>query len=148
MKILFLDIDGVLNSRSFLQELDVPKKTIDHIICDKNHNVLQTLFEKHLDLHSVVSSSHRINNDLSALKSNLSGLRVIDAISSDVTQDRGELINEWLSNTNQDIESWAIIDDTPQLILDQQKDRLVSPLLKTGVKPKHVNQLDNILSLS
>lgn len=147
MEILFLDIDGVLNNHQYRQRQSEKNDrfTITEAVCDKHLEKLQKLFNSREKLHSVVTSTHRIRNDISLLKENLSGLRVISKTpEANLERKRGELINKWLES-HESVESWAILDDNTKEMLESQIPKTVSPGTHAGLKSRHVDELDKVL---
>ncbi len=121
MKVLFLDIDGVLNSTEYSQK--VPRRSL---VCDptsidpESCLLLQSLFEKHQDLVVVISSTWRKALSIDELREVLSekGLdarRIVEFTPVLHGQIRGQEILSWLRTqslkSNFPVTSIAILDD-------------------------------------
>lgn len=148
MKIIFLDIDGVLNSsRSFVaglhrtetyQNKDDPYYvklttcTIDPIAVDLINKILRD-FD---DAYIVLSSSHRKNfykikdrdQKLVAMQQYLTSLGLIGARLIDWTPSldtrRGGEIKHWLTENKDVVDAYAIVDDSSDM-LEEQEDNFV-----------------------
>jgi hypothetical protein len=134
MKIIFLDIDGVLNSDK--SEL-IEKNTQDNILRElkivlphEMHVRWLNEIVKKTGAKVVISSTWRINNSLLAL----SGLLVYvgfkyfifdktPIISNSGSLPRGEEIRLWLkyNSTVRHIDSYVILDDDNDMLEEQQK---------------------------
>ena len=137
MKVLFLDIDGVLTtSRS-------RRKAIDH--CDRNcvlellHIVGQT------GCKIVVSSSWRIFGEQhvkDALQANGAPVFAIIGFTPDLHgEERGDEIQAWL-DSNPDVEKFAIVDD------DADMGHLLGYLIRTDDGLTHAQAEDIIYKLN
>lgn len=140
MKVLFLDIDGVLNNfkdRNF-------GKSLSKASCEN----LNTLLKKVPDLKIVISSAWR-HNGLEFMKemlneNNIDGKRVID-ITGNENGIRGYQIQCWLDR-NPEVTNCVIIDD------DSDMGELMNKLVKTnsfvGLTSKAVEQAEEVLKTS
>lgn len=136
MKVLFLDIDGVLNSAS----------TMKHGVhlCNKRIVMLSRLC-KELDLKVVISSSWREIYDLRELKELLhrtgfGGIpRVIDVTGNDTRGNRGTEIKAWL-DAHPEVVQYAIIDDDRDM-LPEQLPYFVKTSWKTGLNQRACEKL-------
>lgn len=123
MKILFLDIDGVLNSsRSCLAFGMYPMNlqqlhAFDHVAI----GLIQTLCEADPNVKIVLSSAWRLTYKHDAVGKAL-GLPIIDRTVM-LNTSRGAEIAEWLGR-HPDIETWVIVDDDDDM-LDSQQSRFV-----------------------
>ena len=140
MKVIFLDVDGVLNSeRSFLAgaargkqyEIDQPYDpywmkitmcTIDHVACDLINRICRKT-----DAKIVVSSTHRkhfADNDkkLGAMKEYFNNLGVdgknIIGWTESLHTIRGIEIKEWLGR-HPDVTDYVILDDSSDMLPEQ-----------------------------
>lgn len=142
MRVIFLDLDGVLNTFShFSSTGDFSKSACKH---------LKDLLGKVSDLMIVVSSSYRLHG-LDACKAILdkNGIdpkRVIDItddIKEDGTNDRGYHIKKWLDR-HPKVFSFVIIDD------ESDMDDLMNKLVKTnsfiGITKKDIDLALEILN--
>lgn len=164
MKIIFLDIDGVVNStRSFLagrarldaykaKDEDVPYYskltlcTIDSVAVDMINRILVEA-----DAHIVLSSSHRMHfrrMDISHVQEYLTRLGFIGERCIDVTPvldncPRGLEIKTWL-DTRDDVECFVIIDDSSDM-LDEQEPFFVRTNLEIGLSAEDYRKASKIL---
>lgn len=138
MKIIFLDIDGVLNSdRSIIggnyrMKLDADKyddyrikftkSTIDPIGCE----LINTILREFPEVSLVLSSTHRMHyhgpNKLKDLQDYLTflgidGSRLI-GYTDVLHKPRGEEIQKWLDE-HPEVEAYAIIDDSNDMLIQQ-----------------------------
>jgi hypothetical protein len=132
MKILFLDIDGVLNSYQsarmlhhirrneketpeYIQRFLLEKEGLD--VCPLAISNLEYLLEEVKELKIVLSSTWRLGLDLKGIKklfpmSELIRERIIDStpcLRSDCQ--RGDEIKRWLINTSYRVRKFAVLDD-------------------------------------
>jgi hypothetical protein len=141
MNILFLDIDGVLNSAS----------TMKHGVhlCNKRIVMLSQLC-KELDLKIVISSSWRLLYDLRELKEmlNRTGFsgrqRIIDVTNEHNTGHRGIEIKIWLT-AHPEVTRYAIIDDDRDM-LPEQLPYFVKTSWKTGLNQRACGKLRTIFT--
>ena len=127
MNILFLDVDGVLNSnQNFLATKDIkvyPADTLNDADLfamkrDTNSNnmwVLDYILDKVPDLKIVISSSWRNHYDIESFKElfkiyGLDGNRIIDKTPIRLSSERVHEIHMWLDD-NKDVKKWAALDD-------------------------------------
>lgn len=163
MKVLFLDIDGVLNSsQHFKRTTELRQKTskqgmdfrdsewltnIDQVCV--NH--LKHLMSKVPDLHIVISSTWRKTHPITLLKKNLSEMLNVNSdrilgITPVLWKNgevRGDEIQAWL-NEHPDVSRFAIVDD------DSDMAHLQSHLFKTtwekGLQFEHVSKIEEFLN--
>lgn len=115
MKILFLDIDGVLNHAKtrerFRGVFGINKKFL---------RIFNTIIRDVPDLKVVLSSTWRLYKDnREELKKN--GIEYIDVTPALRTSFRGEEIKKWLEeNESLEIEKFACIDDDSDFLEDQK----------------------------
>lgn len=145
MKIIFLDIDGVLSTYSDLHkelEINPDKKIKIDTIFERPTLLLKEIIDK-TDAMVVLSSSWRITHFNVAVKLLKEyGIEVIGATPY-LGKIRGEEIKAWLKE-NDYVESFVIIDD------DSDMGELMDNLVKTdnyyGLQEEHVEQAINILN--
>lgn len=158
MKIIFLDVDGVLNNRQFVRVMHFlyggngyggfarpPFKRQDIKWDLYNVAALKRLMNKS-GANIVISSSwrfHHTKNDFKAMFQ-LYGLkpgRIID-MTPDTGNIRGDEVNNWLSQTDLDIGKYVILDDNSDFHSDQ-------PLVQTdddiGLTERDVDEALKIL---
>ena len=123
MKIIFLDIDGVLNSADFFKKkheetgLTQGGARVESIDPDALR-LLERILEE-TDARIVVSSSWRIGRETVEIKKilRLAGFRHWDKIidrtpsAGSLSEQRGEEIGMWLDEYNEDVETFIILDD-------------------------------------
>lgn len=150
MKVLFLDIDGVLNSADWYGDRphrflkDDPEESEWDCELDPAAILrLKKLMHAVPDLEIVISSTWRLNHELSEFKRRFSQMlsiepsRVIDKTPR-LGSIRGLEIQDWL-NRNTSVSKFAIIDD------DSDMGELMDSLFKTswqsGIQDEHVKAL-------
>jgi hypothetical protein len=143
MKVLFLDIDGVLNL--------IPKSSSDGKF-DKTCMInLEYLLNKVTDLKIVVSSAWR-KNGLDSVRNTLkeNGIdprKVIDITGDEQSEDekdhRGYQVECWLKR-NPEVKSFAIVDDNTDFV--PLKNKLVKTSPHKGLTQANVEKLIEILS--
>ncbi len=119
MKVLFLDIDGVLNSEKYYQKgrtnLSYPLSEIDPASVDLiNYIVSET------GCKIVLSSSWRLNglNECNNIFEKVGLPKIYDIIPIHLVRGcRGEEIQEWLDTHK--IESYVIVDDVNDMLPNQ-----------------------------
>ena len=143
MKVVFLDIDGVLNDGFTMLRTGKDFPTRDHLDC------LRAIVDA-TDAQIVLSSSWRYHkSDFNDAKNALRnvGLVIMDK-TKELPRGRGAEINEWLSR-HSDIESYVILDDHDDEytnFLPEQYEHLVLTTFCEGLLPKHVSAAIEILN--
>lgn len=155
-KVLFLDIDGVLNNDAVMSDRRFGVTPLDHLCVQLLHEVVRAT-----KCYVVLSSSWR---DMEMLEAKLHGDRVFefyiktepsefpqaknfrhtDGSTKRLRMFRGEEIQEWLSR-HPEVKRYAIIDDDSDM-LDEQKPYFVRTNTATGMKKPHANRLIDILN--
>jgi hypothetical protein len=121
MRIIFLDVDGVLNTHEYLER---PERRwygpywwsdqIDPILV----KTLNTILKK-FDAKIVVISTWRyympIDDFVKVIKSSGFQGEIIDYTPCYDNRNRGEEIQSWLDNTDHQIKSFAILDDVDDM---------------------------------
>lgn len=132
MKVLFLDIDGVLNSRDFFENRkgnitidDVPNFMANGLDKQALDNLQRIIEETNAKI--VVSSTWRIGKDRTPewfrrVFKEINGFDfpVIDKTPLLDNRCRGEEIKQWLEN-NKHVEQFVIIDDDLDMLKEQWK---------------------------
>ena len=138
MKIIFLDVDGVLNS--------VQDRFSWTIESDK-HLILLACIVRRTDAKIVVSSSWRNCGLLDTLKKRLNdfSMSVFDITGYNKNGIRGLEIKEWLDNHN-NIESFVILDDEVFDIKEHFPNNFVQTSMKVGLQKEDVEKCIAILS--
>ena len=155
MKILFLDIDGVLNSRAYDRKRNWNEQTdidetrlplIKEIIDATDANiVLSSTWRKHWN-----KDSNRCDVDGRYINRTFAkfGLSIYDKTPDlGVTALRREEISKWLKETEQDIESFVIIDDY-RVRLGNLSEHFVKtdPNFRMGIEKDQVEEAIKILN--
>lgn len=137
MKVIFLDVDGVLNSSQ--DGFTIKLGTNKHL------ELLKQIVDK-TDAKIVLSSSWRINNKTKSFienKLNDYGMSIISSI-PDLGSSRGEEIKSWLRETTDFIESFVILDDDSDMD-EYTRARLVQTNRDMGLQETDVIKAINIL---
>lgn len=152
MKIIFLDIDGVLNTEKHIRYLlhnDLP--TQDNDWCDFFDPKCIVKLKKIIDQTGakiVISSTWRFMGlDKLRKKFEERGIlgEIIDRTSlSRFMRERGYEIQTWLDN-HDDVESYAILDDDVDMLPSQLKNLVVTSW-KNGISNKNVKDAIKILN--
>ena len=147
MKILFLDIDGVLNSDLYYRSVDRTKRNWNRF--DPSTVVLVKKLIEEFSLKVVITSTWRfgavkmLNDEL--VKSGLSNhLHAHWKTPNIHPPHRGTEIELWLDN-HPDVNDYVIIDDDIS-ILDEQKSKYVKTELIVGMNEIHYSKVKDILS--
>lgn len=149
-KVIFLDVDGVLNSAKFdrwLQERHM-KYYYGYELLDQNAllNLQDIVFVTGADI--VLSSSWRLNNECCGqLRQQLLpyGLKFIDKTVSLSREDRGEEIKEWLSR-HPEVSHFVILDDDDDFKDEELKKHFVQTTFYRGLLKEHVDKAIEILN--
>lgn len=156
MKIVFLDFDGVLNSKEWLrQNGDKIKETtsmlqrgVEEIDPKALARVKQIVDQTGAQV--VISSSWRILHSMSELRSILRQAGWIDApiigptpIIRDAGGKRGDEIHLWL-NDHDDIENFICLDDDGDFYADQN---LIQTNWESGIQDEHVAEAIRFLGV-
>jgi hypothetical protein len=144
MKIVFLDIEGVLNTKQFL------KGGNDFQVCDpKNVRNFNKLIKKFDDVKVVISSSWRIGRSfdelITILRDNDINGEIIDTtpeMSGKVGATRSGEIQAWLNN--HDIDNFVILDDG-NISLSLADHHVKTSFNKDGLTEDHIKQATSIL---
>lgn len=146
MKIIFLDIDGVLNSEIYYRSVNRTAKDwsrFDPTAVDLIKKLVDEFFAQ-----IVISSTWRFGA-VQLLNSELKKSGLIKYLHKDwktpqgYPPSKGKEIQEWLDqHTN--ISEYVIIDDD-ESILEEQKSRFVKTDLMNGMKEKHYARAREIL---
>ncbi|MDZ7658258.1 HAD domain-containing protein [Fodinibius sp.] len=154
--IIFLDIDGVLNTIHHLKRQKIKSGKATNKIWDPTACKHISMLCEHYDAGIVITSSWRHEYNIEQLKDFFASNKIPSKFIKDVTssyapqQDRnnycrGHEIQHWLQNNSTDITSYIIIDDEAQF-LETQQDHLVRVNKEKGFATKEaVTRASNIL---
>ena len=137
MKVIFLDVDGVLNSSQ--DGFTIKLGTNKHL------ELLKQIVDK-TDAKIVLSSSWRINNKTKSFienKLNEYGMSIISS-TPDLGSSRGEEIKSWLRETIDFIDSFVILDDDSDMD-EYTRASLVQTNRDMGLQETDVIKAINIL---
>ena len=151
MKVIFLDIDGVVNcydtkERAPSKVIGVEQRLITHIkeIVDATGAklVLSSTWRKDwaFDLLDGIDW-HYLRDEFAK-----QDLCFMDYTPSRRDSHRGEEIKEWLESTEYEIKSYVVIDDEMFDIWDLHDDHMVQTSTVTGIKPGDVKMAIDILA--
>ena len=147
MKVIFLDIDGVLNSDEYLDRIkNLDIKGIEREIDVEKIKLLKKAIDE-TGAKVVLSSSWRYTRNAQYLKELLSNYGIYVAVTTFIQNERGLEIKQWLSD-NQDVEDFVILDDE---IFNSYDEELMQKLIKIsngngynigeGLLPKDVDEI-------
>lgn len=159
-KVIFLDIDGVLNSEQYFEDVyfeyqKTGKKPSHHLVDSKPLQLLLN-YLNNSDTKLVISSSWRYSNDpeetikqffnFDKNGDNISLLNkfIIGCTPRSREGIRGKEIQWWLDR-HPEVSKYVIIDDDNDM-LDSQRKYFVKTSFKTGLLPEHINKVDTILN--
>lgn len=142
MKVLFLDIDGVLNSTRYMLELKEKGQEFryDKHMCPLSMRVLNEVLEKS-GAKVVISSSWRIVHSLKEIEEVLvsNGFKGeiigVTPKGTGLTRVRGHEIKDWLMQ-NPGVTHFAIVDDDSDM--GSLMDKLVQTRHATGLLEEHL----------
>jgi hypothetical protein len=142
--VLFLDIDGVLNSLGSVLALGDPSHHLDPVSIGLLARVC-----KETDAQIVVSSSWRIGRTVAQLQNELDKLgawaladRFIDRTGNGHNGHRGKQIREWLQTNGE--RPYVIVDDDSDM-LPEQRPYFVHTSYEDGFRAKHYREAMKIL---
>lgn len=135
MKIIFLDVDGVLNS-----EQDLFSWTIES---DK-YLILLACIVRRTNAKIVISSSWRNCGLLDTLKKRLNDFSMSIYDKTKDIGERGLEIKDWL-DSHSDVESFVILDDEDFDIQDYFPDNFVQTSMKIGLQKEDAEKCIAIL---
>ena len=160
MKVIFLDIDGVLNSEEFAiwcsEFPDFIREGGSNWVDPNAVKMIVYLCEKH-DVKLVISSSWRIFDtyntieyfkryrDLIPLCNYIVGVTP-RSMDDRIWESRGEEIQQYL-DTHPEVENYVIVDDDNDM-LESQKDHFVRCNYMFGLIPGKVIEIEDILNKS
>ena len=149
-KIIFLDVDGVLNSAEFSRWLwdNHEKKYRGYEMLDQRAILCLQDIVFVTGAKIVLSSSWRISSlRTKQLEEQLLpyGLEIIDRTISDASGGRGEEVKEWLSR-HPEVSHFVILDDDDDFKDEELKKHFVQTTFYRGLLEEHVDKAIEILS--
>lgn len=165
MKVLFLDIDGVIVTRESLlkhSENMKEKRANGHSFDDLDawmkaqheqfHHVcllnLAEIVKNCPDLKIVVTSTWRLGRSVQDLKDlfpDIIAERIVDKTKASIHGFRGAEIEEWLDR-HPEVEKFVILDDDSDMTEVQKKNHFVQTTMLEGLTRNHVDDAIRILS--
>ncbi len=125
MKVIFLDIDGVLNSDEYIDSIKDKEMTAENEIDMEKVNLLEQAINK-TGARVVLTASGRYAQVGRYLREILSKMAILTDVTPYMNNMRGLEIKEWLSK-NSDVEDFVILDDE---IFESYDEKLLSKLIK------------------
>lgn len=147
MKVIFLDIDGVLNSDEYFDRIE--KLNVQGIESQVDVERIKLLQNAVRDTGAkvVLSSSWRYTRNGQSLRNLLLNYGIFTDVTPLMHNERGREIKEWL-NTHKEVEDFVILDDE---IFDSYDEKLLEKLIKIsdgngknfgeGLKEKDVDEI-------
>jgi hypothetical protein len=148
-RILFLDIDGVLNCASYVHSQTVRDDPRPFPLNTLDVSKVRYLNEVHVHrpYHIVVSSAWRIGRKLTELREILGTIGVQAPVLDKTPQlrsgYRGEEIQQWLQSTPTFTGPFVIVDDSSDL--EPYMHRLVKTTWQDGLCAHHVAEIVDVL---
>ncbi len=154
VRVVFLDIDGVLNSERYLDDyppdedyavrsIEWWRQMLDPDAVARLNRILDAA-----DASVVVASTWRYSLDLKQLQFVLEGAgftgQVIDSTDKNSRVPRGQLAKQWLRN-HPEVDGFVIVDD--QADQEPLLDRFVQTSWETGLQDEHVTRACELLAL-
>lgn len=125
MKVIFLDIDGVLNSDEYIDSIKDKEMTAENEIDMEKVRLLEQAINQ-TGARVVLTASGRYAQVGRYLRKVLSQMAVFTDVTPYMNNIRGLEIKEWLSQ-NSDVEDFVILDDE---IFESYDEKLLSKLIK------------------
>lgn len=145
MKIIFLDVDGVLNNARWARKMydEGVHVYADDLLYDPSIKQLKRLIDA-TDAKVILSSSWRNHPDaMSHLATQLAAYNIfIYGVTPNVGPQRGDDISEWLAN--HPVDNYVILDDDSDMTVHM--DHLVQPSYETGLQYTHVDRAIALLN--
>lgn len=125
MKVIFLDIDGVLNSDEYIDSIKGKEMTAENEIDMEKVRLLEQAINQ-TGARAVLTASGRYAQVGRYLRKVLSQMAIFTDATPYMNNIRGLEIKEWLRQNN-DVEDFAILDDE---IFESYDEELLSKLIK------------------
>ena len=151
MKLLFLDIDGVLNSTKFFKERNEMEeyKEISFPIDSFDYRAIHLLNEiiDKTNAKLVISSDWRFDDDLlPCLKYHGLNCEIFGSTPYDKHNRRGIEIQKFLYSLHEDIDNYCIIDDIDNWFLPTQVNNVVKTSFDVGLTKELADKAIKILN--
>jgi hypothetical protein len=147
MKVVFINIDGVLNNTTYLEKFySLPESEQNNIpLCSKNISHLKDILVKLPNIKLVFLSFWCLVGETLVYSNIINAGIPKDRIGGAVRalQEKDKEIQNWLSK--REIEDYIIIDDDMQE-LESLKDKCVIPLMENGLSENDVLEVINKMS--
>jgi len=156
MKVIFLDIDGVLNHHTWCLGKEFKKRYCEKTGYDETAwfdpssvDLLNQIL-KETKAEIVVSSTWRYSRNQELLQIlfdqvNIKGTVLDKTPDLGLNKTRGEEIQKWLDNTTLNIESYVIIDDDFDMLVSQ-KPNFINVSADCGISEQNVQEVIKILN--
>lgn len=150
MKVIFLDIDGIINSEDYaLYRYESKKFDLDEFIDERAVALLNYIIKK-TDAKVVLSSSWRGDRENTEKRLKAGGFKydIFDITPYEPTRYRGKEIKMWIDKYEKDhepLESYVIIDDDDDM-LPEQKNNFVHCNFQHGLTCVDVYKAIDILN--
>jgi hypothetical protein len=147
MKILFLDIDGVINSYRTAHAMDgFPFDTTPESLIKFDLTAIKLIQRicEDGDIKIVLSSTWRIHGDYKQIGEDLR-LPIIDATPIKLSSNRGEEIQMWL-DVHPEVIQYIIVDDDSDMLPKQQK-RFVKTTMADGLQFHHYQKIRKLFGM-
>jgi len=147
MKIIFLDIDGVMNSEQYYRAVDRKQKNWSRF--DPSAVLLIKNLIEEFSPKIVITSTWRFGA-IKQLSEELKSAELINYLHKDwktpqvYPPNRGKEIKMWLDK-HPEISEYVIIDDDKEMF-EEQEAKLVQTELYSGLKSEHYHKASEILS--
>lgn len=155
MKIIFLDIDGVLNYASWNTHLEEKLVMADQSwwseMIDPTCVECLNQIVKDVGAKVVLSSTWRLYHDIETMAEILEGKGFVGEIIGRTparlsSQSRGGEIQSWLNSCEEDVTTFAILDDLgPNQFYGLEEYLVQTSFEEQGLEASHVKQAINIL---
>ena len=156
-KVVFLDIDGVLNSRVFFMEKSAKAGGIwyakdDYIVAQFDHEAVTRLNQilEVTDAKIVVSSTWRLNHSVRGLQRIFKAVNIIgevigktQSLSGDHKYPRGYEIAAWIKFGKP--ENYVVLEDDV-IEMDMLEGHVIQTYFQYGLQDEHVEQAIEILN--
>jgi len=154
-RILFLDLDGVLNSIDFYKRRGgmVAHKSFFDRHADELDPIAVKLLKEFVlenDIKIVISSTWRLLLTIEEIIAlfemrGWEDIPIIDFTPEIYNVIRGEEIQDWLEKYEHKVENYVILDDDSDFTKEQLKNNFVHVSGQTGLLPEHIEQMKTIL---